>query len=92
MFFLFRGSCKHCGYSLSEITFNEKNFRDLAEFMMKRVIIGSDIYHKTNPQELQRFKKFIEETKPYDIVIDGLNISYIQNHFKPTLQTVTFLL
>lgn len=55
---------------------------------MNRIIIGSDIYRKTNPQELQRFKKFIENTKPYDIVIDGLNISYIQNNYMPMLEVV----
>lgn len=59
---------------------------------MNRVIIGSDIYRKTNPRELQRFKKFIEDTKPYDIVIDGLNISYIQNNYIPISEAVVFLL
>lgn len=59
---------------------------------MNRIIIGSDIYRKTNPRELQRFKKFIEDTKPYDIVIDGLNISYIQNNYIPILEVVVFLL
>ncbi|KAL6438829.1 hypothetical protein ACFW04_003723 [Cataglyphis niger] len=82
------GTCKHCGHSLSEITFSEKDFQNLAESMMKRVIIGSDIYYKTNPRELERFKKFIEQTKPYDIVIDGLNMTYIKNNYAPTLQTL----
>ncbi|KMQ92668.1 mitochondrial ribonuclease p protein 3 [Lasius niger] len=82
------GNCKHCGHSLSEITFSDKNFRDLAESVMNRVIIGSDIYCKTNPRELQRFKKFIEDTKPYDIVIDGLNIAHIRNNSAPMLQTL----
>lgn len=82
------GNCSHCSHSLSEITFSDKNFQDLAETVMNRVIIGSDIYCKTNPRELQRFKKFIEDTKPYDIVIDGLNISYIQNNYTPMLETL----
>lgn len=82
------GSCKHCGNSLSEITFSEKNFRDLAEYVMDRVIIGSDIYRKSNPRELQRFKKFIEDTKPYDIVIDGLNTTYIKKNYVPKSQTL----
>lgn len=57
---------------------------------MNKVIIGSDIYRKTNPRELERFKKFIEDTKPYDIVIDGLNTSYIQNNYMPMLEAVVF--
>lgn len=94
MFFLFRGNCKHCGHSLSEITFSDKNFQDLVESVMNRVIIGSDIYHQTNPYELQRFKKFIQDTKPYDIVIDGLNVTYAQKNATsmPGLQGVRFLL
>lgn len=73
------GNCRHCNHSLSKITFSDKNCQDLVKSVMNRVIIGSDIYHKTNPYELQRFKKFIQDTKPYDIVIDGLNITYTQN-------------
>ncbi|XP_012227715.1 mitochondrial ribonuclease P catalytic subunit [Linepithema humile] len=72
------GSCKYCGHSLSKITLNKNSFQELAESVMNKLIIGSDIYYKTNPQELQRFKKFIEKTKPYDIVIDGLNVFYMQ--------------
>jgi len=55
---------------------------------MDDVIIGSDIYHKTNPKELQNFKKFVEKTKPYDIVIDSLNIIYKD---KGSPQMVTFI-
>lgn len=57
---------------------------------MNRVIIGSDIYHKTNPNELNRFKTFIEKTKPYDIVIDGLNLIYIQKNDKSMSQVVLY--
>jgi len=88
IFILFRGNCKHCGYSLSKITFNKKEFQELAKSVMDRVIVGSDIYRTTNPKELLRFKKFIENTKPYDIVIDGLNVTYIQNSSASKLLSV----
>ncbi|KAG5331998.1 MRPP3 ribonuclease, partial [Acromyrmex charruanus] len=71
------GNCKHCGYFLSKITFSEDEFQELAKFVMDRVIIGSDIYNKTNPKELLKFKEFIENTKPFDVVIDGLNLTYM---------------
>jgi len=79
------GYCKQCGHSLPKIIFSEKDFQELAKSVMDRVIIGSDIYQNTNPKELSKFEKFIENTKPYDIVIDGLNLTYIQNHSVPTL-------
>ncbi|KYQ52607.1 Mitochondrial ribonuclease P protein 3 [Trachymyrmex zeteki] len=71
------GNCNHCGYFLSKIKFSEDEFQELAKFVMDRIIIGSDIYHKTNPKELLKFKKFIENTKPFDVVIDGLNLTYM---------------
>lgn len=84
------GNCKHCGYSLSKITFSEKEFEELATSIMDKVIIGSDIYNKSNPKELLKFKKFIEDTKPYDIVIDGLNLTYINMKLPaPKLLTLT---
>ncbi|XP_012541370.2 mitochondrial ribonuclease P catalytic subunit isoform X2 [Monomorium pharaonis] len=79
------GNCNCCGYYLSKITFTEKEFQKLAKSVMDRVIIGSDIYCKTNPEELLRFQKFIENTKPYDIVIDGLNLTYAQSKTAPKL-------
>lgn len=78
MFLLFSGKCNYCGHSLSKITLGKDSFQELTKSIMNKLIIGSDIYHKTNPQELQRFEKFIEKTKPYDIVIDGLNVFYMQ--------------
>jgi len=54
---------------------------------MDDVIIGSDLYHKSNPEELQNFKKFVERTKPYDIVIDSLNVMH---KHKDSPKMVTF--
>ncbi|XP_024886254.1 mitochondrial ribonuclease P catalytic subunit [Temnothorax curvispinosus] len=83
------GHCRHCGYSLPEITFSEKEFQELAKSVIDRVIIGSDIYRKTNPKELLNFKKFVEHTRPYDIVIDGLNLTYTQSKSLPKLLWLT---
>lgn len=44
--------------------------------MLSKVIIGDDIFQKTTPSEFYQFNQFIDKTKPYDIVIDGLNIAY----------------
>ncbi|KAG5308414.1 MRPP3 ribonuclease, partial [Acromyrmex insinuator] len=79
------GNCKHCGYFLSKMTFSEDEFQELAKFVMDRVIIGSDIYNKTNPKELLNFKTFIENNKPFDVVIDGLNLTYMKYKSAPKL-------
>lgn len=90
---MFSGSCQYCGHSLSKITLSKNSFQKLAMSVMNKLILGPDIYQKTNPEELQRFKKFIEKTKPYDIVIDGLNIFYMRKTpLGPTLGTVISIL
>lgn len=77
---------------MAEITFSEKEFQELAKSVMHKVIIGSDVYCNTNPKELSNFQKFIENTKPYDIVIDGLNLTYAQKilYSGPKLQWVIY--
>lgn len=37
-------------------------------------VIEESIYAKTTPKEYERFKQFVAETAPYDIVVDGLNV------------------
>lgn len=44
---------------------------------MKNVIVESNIYYKSHPQELQKFTKFIAKTSPYDVVVDGLNVVHV---------------
>lgn len=56
---------------------SEKEFGHLREVFLKNVLVGSDIFKNTTPEELQRFFKMVEEKAPFDIVIDGLNVAYM---------------
>ncbi|XP_014482187.1 PREDICTED: mitochondrial ribonuclease P protein 3 [Dinoponera quadriceps] len=78
-----RGECGKCHYSLSDLKFSRDTFQELVDAFMKRVIVGSDIYFTSNPRELRKFMEFVERTKPYDIVIDGLNITYTMKKVNP---------
>lgn len=68
------GQCSHCQNYLSQNTFNN-NFHKLSEVVLTDLIIGDDIFRKTSPKELNNFKSFIKKFKPFDIVIDGLNVT-----------------
>lgn len=46
---------------------------------MKKVVKGADIYQKTTPEEWERFERVIHKNGPFDIVMDGLNVSYLGN-------------
>ncbi|KAI4464033.1 hypothetical protein MML48_4g00005905 [Holotrichia oblita] len=42
----------------------------------ENVIIGKDVFHKTTPEELERFKKFVQNMGKFDVIVDGLNVVY----------------
>ena len=42
--------------------------------------MDSDIFRSSSPKEWSDFQKFVEKNKPFSVVIDGLNASYIQGN------------
>lgn len=48
----------------------------MSKSILKNIIVGENIYQSTSPQELKRYLLFIQTMKPYDVVIDGLNVAY----------------
>lgn len=43
----------------------------------KERLIFNKMYYVTVPQEIESFVNFINKNKPYDIIVDGLNIMFI---------------
>ncbi|XP_045120550.1 mitochondrial ribonuclease P catalytic subunit-like isoform X2 [Portunus trituberculatus] len=81
-----KGVCPACRHQLETKAVSEEEFRNLQEEFVPRVLVRSDIFRSTNPEEWEDFKQYVEERKPFSLVVDGLNASYILNkkgeHFR----------
>ena len=56
----------------------KQQFEELQKNFIKAVIEGTNVFLHTNPQELQRYRDFVEQNKPFDVIVDGLNVAYHQ--------------
>lgn len=73
------GVCNVCHNTLQTVRITEEDFLTLRNEFLNNVVKGSDIYLKTTPNEWQSFEQTIEEHGPFDIIMDGLNVSYGMN-------------
>lgn len=71
--------CGICKETLGAVKITNKDFNIVKSQFMKKVVKGADIYQKTTPEEWQRFERVIHDNGPFDIVMDGLNVSYLAN-------------
>lgn len=71
-----KGRCKSCSNKLPNAKLNEAEFDKLSNTFLKEVMIRKDIFIKTNPEEVEKFKRFIDRVMPFDVIIDGLNVAY----------------
>ncbi|XP_061223549.1 mitochondrial ribonuclease P catalytic subunit [Neopsephotus bourkii] len=71
------GQCPVCNRQLEDSSLTEEEYNNLREKIIRDVIHGTDTFRKTSPQEFEAFQKFVENRLPFDIVIDGLNVSHI---------------
>lgn len=78
------GQCLSCNRYLENINLSPEEYNVLKEKIMKDVIEGMDTFRKTTPQELEQFQKFVNQRPPFDIVIDGLNVSRVCNKSNPS--------
>ncbi|XP_034650996.1 mitochondrial ribonuclease P catalytic subunit [Drosophila subobscura] len=70
------GKCLECRQHLQPVAISEEQFRQLSECFLEKVLIRGDVFQKSTPEEVLRFKQYVEKTAPYDCVIDGLNVAY----------------
>ncbi|XP_037079668.1 mitochondrial ribonuclease P catalytic subunit-like [Pollicipes pollicipes] len=71
-----RGRCEHCGLVLPEAVLSEADFAEVRDALDRHVLIGEDVFQTSTPQEVERFRRFVARTAPYDVVVDGLNVSF----------------
>lgn len=68
-----------CKSNLDAVRITPKDFTALQHEFLNNVVNGDDIYQKTTPEEWQAFEQIIKQNGPFDIVMDGLNVSYLAN-------------
>ncbi|GFN94471.1 mitochondrial ribonuclease p protein 3 [Plakobranchus ocellatus] len=76
------GRCVNCQHQMEKIEVTDAEFEALQQAFLKQVIVGSNIFYKSTPEEVSHFVKFVEKTGPYDVVIDGLNVLHRQKRPK----------
>ncbi|NWW51146.1 MRPP3 ribonuclease, partial [Pedionomus torquatus] len=72
------GQCPVCNHQLEDSDLTQEEYNNLRERITRDVIHGTDTFRKTSPQEFEAFQAFVENRLPFDIVIDGLNVSHIK--------------
>lgn len=70
------GECRSCTNKLPSIKLNKKEFDRLSNTLLEKVLIKKDVFIKTSPEEVEKFKRFVDESVPVGCVIDGLNVAY----------------
>ncbi|XP_039898752.1 mitochondrial ribonuclease P catalytic subunit [Simochromis diagramma] len=70
-----KGVCRSCGSELESIQLTAEEYQQLKDRVMTDIIEGQDVFTKTTPEELQRFKLFVKRKPAFDVVVDGLNVA-----------------
>ncbi|PBC33987.1 Mitochondrial ribonuclease P protein [Apis cerana cerana] len=76
---ILNSKCSKCNKILSQMNVSEQDFKYLLEAIKKK-FAPDNMYYVTLPKEIKEFITFIDKNKPFDIIIDGLNVIYTQNY------------
>lgn len=85
------GRCAACHQHLEHVAISDRQFAELRDTFLDKVLIRNDVFQKSTPEEVTRFKKYVHHTAPYDCVIDGLNVAYSTGTKKPPQQLAKLL-
>ena len=66
--------CSECRELISSPPLGKKDFDNLKDSIISKLIVKDDVYKSSNPKELRKFEALLSENKDYDIVVDGLNV------------------
>lgn len=61
---------------MERLEIQQKEFNLLQTAFLDQVIVGKNIFYKTSPEEVDKYKNFIKKLAPFDVVIDGLNVIF----------------
>ncbi|CAL1526874.1 unnamed protein product [Lymnaea stagnalis] len=68
------GNCVACGTQMDKIELSHAEFEKLQKVFLDQVIVGSNIFYKSTPDEMKNLIAFVKRKGPFDVVIDGLNV------------------
>lgn len=77
------GRCPACKHQMEMKGVEKEEFRKLQEEFVSRVLLGSDIFRSTDPEEWQSFQTLVEKQGPFSMVVDGLNVAYVLGKKSP---------
>ncbi|EEB14235.1 conserved hypothetical protein [Pediculus humanus corporis] len=73
------GFCSQCKSNIGKADITMDELEKLKKYFISKVFIGRNININSTDKELNRFLHFLKKTDPYDVVIDHLNIKYLQS-------------
>ena len=77
---LYRGYCNRCQKRLNRADLTKKEFKELRDVFLDSTLHEGDSLYWSKPEEVERFKKFLQEHNKFDVVIDSLNVVYATRH------------
>lgn len=83
--------CTICRCNLQPLQVTPEEFENLKKEFFNNVIIGKNVFSKTTPAEMARFKDFVANRGKIDVVIDGLNVAYAVGTRQPPSVTSGFV-